>query len=179
MSSPRRLLALDPSITRIGLAYFEDGELVAAKAIKIESSKGQDISDRALDAAREAAAWARAQGHCPIDLACEWPQVYTRDKSKGDPKALVPLAGVCVGVAALLSAQVSSYLPGEWAGRAPKDETVRGCKKSPRAIKILSRLVGGERLVWDAVKYHDAIDAIGIGLHHLGRLERRRVFGGA
>lgn len=178
VSLPSRFLALDPSITRVGLAYFEDGELVAAKAIKVDKRMGDDIAARALYAARLSAGWGRSQVDGILNVVCEWPKVYTRDKSKGDPASVIPLAGVCVGTAAMLHGNVTSYLPGEWAGRTPKHETVKGAKTSPRAMRVKSRLQGGELLVWQAVKYHDTVDAIGIGLHHLGRFKRRRVFGG-
>ena len=166
-----RLLALDPSITRIGLALFVDGRLIDAGCLKV--TKEGHVLSRTVQAAQAVKAWC---GDADA-LVVEWPQIYKAKKSKGDPNKIVPLAGVCSAVAALLGCEPHMYLPRDWADNLPKCETVKGAKTSPRAYRIESRLQGGEQIVWARVKYHDAIDAIGIGLKHLGRFERSRVFG--
>jgi hypothetical protein len=171
----------------VGLALFRNGELIASSTVKGTLGTKADVLARVLQISYDAFAWVYSKYSCPTVLVAEWPQIYTRDKSKGDPNDSVPLAGVCGCLAGMLrfhparqtasdDLECVSYLPGEWAGRTPKDETVKGCKDSPRAIKIVSRLTQSERVVWDAIKYHDAIDAVGIGLKYLGRFERRRVF---
>lgn len=177
------LLALDPSINSAGVAVFRDGDLIATETIKVKF-KG-DILARCLHISEAMAVWALGVPCRPAVLVVEWPKIYKVGKSKVDPKDIVPLAGVAGCLAGLLrqngalrplhdDLECVSYLPKEWAGHPPKVETVKGCKSSPRALRIVSRLNHAERVVWDAIKYHDAIDAVGIGLKHLGRLERRR-----
>ncbi len=180
------LLALDPSIARCGLALFHDGDLIASGCVAgLHGLK--DTLARVVYISEACTNWVLQQSARPDEFIVEWPQVYTRDKSKGDPKGLLPLAGVAGCVAGILirtpaltplnyDLECVSYLPGEWSGRVPKVETVKGCKTSPRAVKVKSRLNAAELLVWEKVKYHDAIDAIGIGLHHLGRFKRKRVY---
>lgn len=181
------VLALDPSITRVGLALYRDEELITSTTVKGTLGTKADVLARVLQISLDTARWLMEVECRPDVLVAEWPQIYTRDKSKGDPNDSVPLAGVCGCLAGIIrlhpclrtlrgELECVSYLPGEWAGRVPKDETVKGCKSSPRALKIVSRLTPAERVVWDAIKYHDAIDAVGIGLKYLGRFERQRVF---
>lgn len=183
------LLALDPSTTRCGLALFREGMLIASGCVTGGYVRS-DILARVVHISEACAAWALGQACRPCELIVEWPKIYTRNKSKGDPNDCVPLAGVAGCLAGMLmqtpaltpldcEMSCTSYLPSEWIGQVPKVETVKGCKDSARAKKIIARLNHAERMVWDTVKYHDAIDAIGIGLHHLGRLDRKRIFPGA
>lgn len=184
------LLALDPGINRAGIALYRNGSLIAATAIT--SKLRGDILARVLHISEQAALWVLINQSRPVTLVAEWPPVYKpAQEKKGGPRAVVPLAGVCGALAGILKATAAlrpigrdlecvSYEPSKWLeGQVPKDETVAGCKSSPRAVKIVSRLNHAERVTWDTIKYHDEIDAVGIGLHHLGRLGRRRVFPGA
>lgn len=171
------LLAMDPGLISCGVALFEGTTLTAAGVVKYKAPKGADVLDRVLGVARGVRNWTLSQGGKIDALAAEWPPVYAPGKeTKGGPKAVIPLAGVCGAVAALLEPEsVTSYLPAEWAGQVRKAETVKGAKTSPRAKKIVRRLSADEMAVWSTVKYHDTIDAIGIGLRHVGRFDRIRV----
>jgi len=168
------VLAVDPGLNRSGVATFRDGVLIRAGAPSFSGI------DKAPLPARIAAMGLRIALSAPrgiYTLAMEWPQVYAVGKSKGDPNDLLPLAGICADVAARLNAPVVvMYSPREWAGNTKKSETVKGAKTSMRAKRIESRLTGPELEVWAGVKYHDTVDAIGIGLKALGRFERRRAF---
>lgn len=125
--------------------------------------------------------------------------------SKGDPNQLVGIAGVAANLTGMLSTyyyiDVASPTPAEWIGQLPKVCPVckgrktakrtdgkkgRGSKivicaacdssawGTPRGRRIRSRLTPAElALVPDQ---NDAIDAVGIGLWALGRLERVSVF---
>ena len=93
---------------------------------------------------------------------------------------MLALAAACAAVYTLMDLwEVIAYTPHEWIGTLPKATTVKGAKTSERAKRIKSRLSGSELDIWAAAKYHDEIDAIGLGLKALGRLERRRVLPGA
>lgn len=185
------LLAVDPSLRSTGVALFRDGELIAVSKIRTACGPSDDIAHRARAMARDVAAWEaripERQGGRPDALAVEWPQVYRTAKSKGDPNDLLGLAGVCAAVAALYpSALVTSYCPAAWEP-APKVSSARKLKKlgpvdseaftSPRGVRIMGRLSKTERVL--VPESHDAVDAVGIGLHHLGRLAVARVFHGA
>lgn len=115
------------------------------------------------------------------EIVVEFPQVYTSDKSKGDPNDLLPLAAICGALGALLDVPYCAYLPAQWTAQIPKAETQKSRFDSPRATRICSRLDHRELIVYKKAQTHDEIDAIGLGLHHTGRSisKPRRVFPGA
>lgn len=114
----------------------------------------------------------------PDVVAIEVPQVYTAVRAKGDPNQLLPLYGIGAAIGALLpNARIVEYRPAQWAGQLPKTTKHREAKQSLRGARIMSRLSETECLL--VPDDHDVIDAIGIGLHHLGRLAPRRVYPGA
>lgn len=172
------LLAVDPSIRSSGVALFVGGVLVVARKITLSDSMRVDTLAVCREMSERIAMF--TGGRVLDEIACEWPQIYRETKSKGSPNNLLGLAAICCGVACLWpDAAAFSYLPREWSGGVPK-ATKGNAKKSPRAYRIGSRLtLPGEAAIWAKTKGHDAIDAIGIGLYHLGRLTPRRVYPGA
>lgn len=179
------VLALDPSYGgSCGVAAFRDGRLTVAGDVSPRMYGTREADDpvvRALNVARAVIKWGECNAVRPAVLACEWPQIYRATKSKGDPNQIVPLAAVVQAVATLQWAnnpqiKIVSYKPAEWAGQLPKD--TKNPKSSPRGLRILSKLESSEVTIWSALG-HDAIDAVGIGLHYLGRLTPHRVFAGA
>jgi hypothetical protein len=177
------LFALDPGLTRSGVALFQDGRLIRAGVID-SKVKGEVavrcdyISQRAMGILEELT-YSDLEGS---EFAGEWPQIYRGEKNvkNADPNDMLPLCGIVMAVGSVMRAvygtELTTYLPKQWTGSVSKDETVKGAKTSPRALKIKRRLDAAELKVWKGVKYHDTIDAIGIGLHHLGRMKRIRVF---
>ncbi len=179
------LLAVDPGLRNPAAAFFRAGRLVAASRVQVPAALAKlEIGERSLAVARLIATWFAEQlplNSWPVDLriAYEHPQVYQRPKSKGDPNDLLPLAGVGMCVVGLLGAvvvEVHSPTPAEWIGQIPKS-TTGDPWESARGKKIGRRLDDVERAA--VVTSHDAIDAAGIGLHVLGRLDRIRNFLGA
>lgn len=182
------LLAVDPSLRSTGVALFRDRTLIAVGRLRGIAPES-DIALRCRVMARDVDSWVErclnmAQ---PTALALEWPQTYRAVKSKGDPNDLFGLAGVCAAVAALYpGAEVRSYLPADWEP-APKVSPARKARglgpidseafTSPRGVRIMARLSDAERTL--VPQSHDAVDSVGIGLHHLGRLAPRRVYHGA
>jgi hypothetical protein len=119
-------------------------------------------------------AGAVAEWSGPVDhLALEWPRVYaTRiraGQSSGDPNDLLGLAAVDTAIVALLDAPSTSYCPSEWKGTV---------EKSVMGARIIGRLSANEAAlvmsITPASKRHNAVDAVGVGLFHLGRLAPRR-----
>lgn len=135
--------------------------------------------------AQAVAAWVVTARACPQEFVAEWPRVLRAVKSKGDPNDLINLAGVASAVAGALAVavaardvalKVTSYFPDEWTGQVPKTILQRKRFQSIRAERIAARLVEDELPVWRGIETHDEIDAVGIGLYHLGRFEPHRVF---
>jgi hypothetical protein len=174
---PPLLVSVDPSLRSSGLAIFEGGVLVHAVSVKSKAATSADVAQRAVTMARLIVDAARPFVSPLVNedrepsVVLEWPQIYRAARAMGDPNDLPGLAAVGAAVVALLNAHaVCIYTPREWAGQVPK-ATKGDCRESPRSRRIRSRLSGLEVRVWEGLKSsdHDAIDAIGIGLHHLGR----------
>jgi hypothetical protein len=155
------LLSLDPGAKVCGLALFEDGELASAW---LAGTKGHWVQ-MALNAYQSVVD--RVVPEVIQTVAIERPQVYRQRLQKGDPNDLVTLAlmaGALVGHF-IPQASIAEYKPREWKGQVPKPVMQR---------RIESRLSQEElgRVSWPAKSYrHNVWDAIGIGLHHVGRLK--------
>lgn len=167
------LFAVDPGLRYPAGALFINDVLVRASRVPIPKgiTTKTPIMERCRAISRALLDYA---GCTPDELVVEYPQIYTRDKSKGDPNNLVPLAviGGCLS-AMLPNARVISPQPREWTGNIPKTEEGNPWD-SPRGRRIHSRLTAAE--IATVTASHDAVDAIGIGLFALGRFERRRVY---
>lgn len=183
MIAPRMLLALDPSVRSPGAALFMNGRLIAAGRVRISDICVDGLGARWLETARAIYNWAFMHGMqqlAPLDcIVFERPQIYRAVKSKGDPNDLIGLAGVSMALVGLCRGnigaplEVCDYTPAEWIGQIKKT-TTGSAKTSPRAQRILSRLDAAELAI--VPDQHDAIDAVGLCLHRLGRLGIRRVY---
>lgn len=174
------LLAIDPSIRSPGAALFRDSLLIAVARVTFAVDTRLNEAERCIVAADAIINWATNVGAKPAEIAHEWPQVYADGKGKGDPNDLPYMAGVDLAVVAAFalratlagsSLRVYCYKPAEWIGQLPK-ATRGSAKASPRGRRICSRLGPDELAILP--DQHDAIDAVGIGLHKLGRLGVRR-----
>ncbi len=189
------VLALDPSVRSAGVALFRGGVLLAADTVKLESATGETPLARCLRMATEVCEWVARLPARPRILIAEWPGKSWR----GDARDLHGLAGVSGAVAGVLSREMVGGVAGgvagilalanaqrgvievvsvdvnEWSGSASKALTVRGAKTSPRGLRVARALAAhpGEAEVWASTKYHDAVDAIGLGLWFLGRYGER------
>lgn len=161
------LLAVDPSIRAMGWATFDDGQLIGAGVENASSGVRVSITEQVLRSLRLV-----DQLPGGIDtLVSETPQVYP-GPSEEDPNDLLPMAWQ-VGqlTARYRHSLIYLYHPREWKGQASKEAF------QPRILERLS----AEELALLPVKTrarkwpydHNMTDAIGIGLYHLGRLERR------
>lgn len=185
------LLALDPSVKSSGIAIFVDGTLEAAHTFKEPRGRTKlPPVGRCLDMAESISV--RLQGkYRPTVYVTEWPVVYGPGKGKGNPSGLLYMPGVSSALGAMLMIDPAlkpyrtgliayQYLPREWCmgTSKPSKGSFRDYVVSSRGERIISRLTECEKRVWiDQVTTHDAGDAVGIGLKHLGRFERKRVYG--
>lgn len=173
------IASLDPGLLNPAVAVFRDGTLVAASRVPAKSAWAKLCrGERCRLNAKALYQYVLGTGIKPCRLATEWPQIYTREKLKGDPNDLPPMCGVAVGLGCLLDAPVESYLPREWlSGTCPKstDES-EDPFSSPRGQRVRAALSEAE--VATVVPSHDAVDAVGIGLFYLGRFTPERVLPG-
>lgn len=172
-------VAVDPGTDHPAAAVFELGHLVVASRVKIPTVKFRALepAERARMIAKSIVGWLPESFRVREAQAVvtEWPQIYTARHSKGNPNGLLPLAAIGAAVAAYLDVPAVSPVPHEWIGNIPKDEKLKNAWDSPRGRLIWGRLRESERP--QVENTHDAVDAVGLGLFGLGRLER--VFPGA
>ncbi len=182
------LLALDPGLNKPGVALFRGGKLVAAERVKIDRSYAHlPFGERCVRVAADIMRWGMGHNMSPRTFVYERPQIYDSraGKGKGDPNDLLGLVGVASAVAGQLSLamamrdvclSVLSPTPAEWIGQLPKIETGDPWA-SPRGIRVRSRISTEE--FTSILPSHDAVDATGIGLWAMGRLDIVRVLPGA
>lgn len=172
-------LSIDPALHGCGCAFFDnDGVLKAAAYVQNDCPTEKDIVTRCTRAARLVQNWAGS----PDELVVELPQIYQRgaNKTKGDPnKNVLPLAMINAALAAFLStAWVYSYQPHVWKGSTQKPDTVK--EKYVIHARVMERLSSEEQSVisWpkSIERGWDVVDAVAIGMFHLGRFQRKRVF---
>jgi len=171
------LLSLDPGTHATGWALFQPAALTGPYEYDLTRCgliRGKTLIELAADTAR--------QIRLPQDdtrVVMERPQVYVRrkNKTKGDPNALITLAiagGVVLGVAMEHNdiTEVELTKPAEWKmGQTPKEiENVRA----------VNALTGLERACYRAAVenipaslHHNVLDAVAVGLWAVGRKQRR------
>lgn len=159
----KTMLVVDPGKNDAGVAFFVAGKLTEAALIAPPDGTPYEV-------ARYVAAWARrcminsgdAEGRVGLVL-CENQQIYGR--GLGNPNDLLPLAQCVGGVLARVDAfDRQLVLPRVWTGGVPK---------AVRQRRFLATLQPHElamvKKVKPASKAHNVIDAIHIGMWHLGR----------
>lgn len=172
------LVAIDPGIQCPGVAVFRDGALYANAFLKLGTTAGNHAQKSAF-AAESICSWLQNNLAKPVAVAYEWPQIY-QDDTPARANAVIYMAAVDAYVSATIRIEsysqgrgvdFLSYLPAEIWHSLPKRKT-GSAKESPRGLRVCSRLSAAELRV--LVDQHDALDAVGIGLHALGRLGVRR-----
>jgi hypothetical protein len=182
-------LTADPGIRKCGAALFHLGELKAATTVRNPAARGHGIRE-AIQMAAAVEDWARARGS--IDqVVIERPKVYPNGKTPGDPNTtLLPLLGVAYALAAVFPEAVPSEFesPRVWKGTVDGIECTRRVRErltdaefarielpASTCAQCRQRLggpcVNGER----GCGADHVYDAVGIGLKHEGRFERKRV----
>lgn len=174
------LFALDPSVRSAGCAAFVDGVLRAAwrftpeLAPHVLADDPLAVGKRWSVIAREIFLEASGRGYVG-GLVWERPQIYRASKSKGDPNDLIGLAAIGNGVACATKWPygVLAPTPSQWTGQVKKS-TKGSAWKSARGMRVASRLTPAEFVL--VPDQHDVVDAVGLGLWALGRLEVTRVY---
>ena len=178
-------IAIDPGIRGAGVAFFVGPRLHQASYVVNPATSGNQTSE-CVSLAREVSNAVvlamRGTVKRPVKLVTEWPRAYTFGKQKGDQNDLLPLVGVNCAVAALLqdvvgsTCELLSLHPDEWKHQVPKytmnkrvwDILVTG---EQSLVQRRNQKPPGGSIGLD----HNTLDAVGIGLHAVGRLERSRV----
>lgn len=141
------LLAIDPG-KNTGYAWFRDGLLFKC---------GLDDEDYSSPFA-----WGDPTA---FDCVCEFPFVYPGGRGKGDGNSLLSVARIAGRLTALVpESRLKFVYPRSWKGTVDK---------AVMCQRILDRLSEQEKRCLPKVpksKLHNVIDAVGIGLHELGRL---------
>ncbi len=169
------LCAIDPGLRHCSYALF-DGAVLRQAGLVHNPAKtgngpaawvemGQAVA-RALDASTGA--------QCIGQLVIEGQKVYQASRQGrtvgADPNDLIELSGVCGVLAVTVGevAEVRRVMPSDWKGTT--DKTI--CQ-----LRVNKRLSDSEQLaiLWpgaagkDSALAHNVYDAIGIGLHAVGR----------
>lgn len=168
------ILAVDPGIRGCGCALFEERKLIAASYVANPEKTG-NTAEAAVSMAHAIRAW--ADTYWVDEMALEWPRIYAtrirRGLTKEDPNDLLALTAVDSALLMRLRAgKVACYAPPDWKGQM---------KKEPCHARVADRLSDTEWKVLKAADEeagslaHNVWDAVGIGLFHVGRFERKRV----
>jgi hypothetical protein len=153
------LIAIDPGLNGCGFALFRAGLLERAAYVKNVERTGNKPQDMALGLTLYVSTYKLATDD---KVVCELPQVYTQDKLKGDPNDLIYLALV-VG-ALVFQFGAKTIKPREWKGQLPKEV----CNNRVRSKLSLYEIEAIDTRVPASLR-HNVLDAVGIGLHELGR----------
>lgn len=172
------LVSIDPGLRHAGVAVFVDGLLVGCELVRVRKAVADTDDPVALNAhvAGYVTRFVRelARSTTPTTVVAEWPRVFGRGRSKGDPNDLLPLSGCSSACVARLQPEASHAVrPDEWKGTMPTDGVLEG--------RVLARLAEVESLPYRQACHragalsHNITDAVGIGLWALARLDPARV----
>jgi hypothetical protein len=153
MTEVETLLAIDPGKKKLGWAFFSAGVLVRCGLSRIDG----------IDTLGRLAVIHALQLPCATRGIVELMTVYPGE-GKSAPSDLLDVATVGAEVAGRKCDFVEYVRPRDWKGQVPKEI------HHPR---IRERLESYELVVAKGAN-HDTMDAIGLGLHALGRLTPRK-----
>ncbi len=169
-----KLISIDPGYRACGVSYFEERQLIAASLVEVKSDKDIDPAEQFSLMGSAVADYVQSLNvGQSFDLAIEYPQQYARAPSPRESvQRLVGVIGsissAIQGMTGGLGVKVTTYTPRAWKGQVPKDIMNQ---------RVLGRLIENEISSLPAYpksKMHNVLDAIGIGLKHLKRLELKR-----
>lgn len=172
------LIAIDPGLRGCGLAVFKSGILYRAEYVRNHDEKNRGPVAHMVMAECVAHAAQDCVGYdtTPTHITVEFPQIYSGPQKAIDPNDLLDVAGVASACMATVAAWLSIHdadcrwtLPAGWKGNI---------KKEIMTNRISASLTPAERglIVSAGAKDHNTLDAVGIGLWQLGRLNQRKVF---
>lgn len=108
----------------------------------------------------------------PVEIAIEFPRIYPAAHQKGDQNDLLELAAVVGGIVARLGlcGTRERVYPRDWKGTIDADDMITRVQQ-----RITPAEYGRVELPAKSLQ-HNVWDAVGIGLHRLGRLAPRRIY---
>lgn len=186
-----KVLAIDPGAYQTGAAIFD---LQTRRLIRAARLRGHGFKNslwNLIDTAKEVVSFAKH--YAPfVAVVVEWPQVYARrQRGKKDPNDLLPLAGLDMAILALMDPYLTetcdavTYVPHEWKGSKAANPTARLILGRLDAIELrqveeVEAFLAALKEAEDKDKevghpVHNTVDAVGVGLKFLGRLDRERV----
>lgn len=148
------LVAIDPGVRRLAFASFDDQGLFEARL--------RDVPENGLF----------ALPFFSVRVVIEMPRVYPVSRQKGDPNDLLQLARVVGRLQEHYLAQgktVELVEPRTWKGTLAKGAMTERIKGRLHAHEMDCVALPAKHLA------HNVWDAVGIGLHALGRLSPRKV----
>lgn len=149
------LVGIDPGVHFCGISHFYQGKLEYAAYLPTDDMFSF-ICDQLPVAYR---------------YLIECPRIYPQARQKGDQNDLINLARVVGGLERWCEGKVEIIYPREWKGTVDADVMVK---------RIQERLSPEEKakavLPSAKSKHHNVWDAVGIGLHGVGRLKQKRVY---
>lgn len=180
------LYSIDPGINGCGLAAFQDGVLIRASYVRPQKGYASDTTARRVFAM--ASSLHLGMSGMDPTVVIERPQVYREVHLKGDPNDLLPLAEIGGCLMGLLGKPIIQVLPRQWKGTVDPEVMIQRIKERLTPEEF-SKVVHPENSCLTcrtqetklfctkphSCVSHNTYDAIGVGLHFLGRLERRRV----
>lgn len=167
------VIAVDPSLKCTGVAIFRHNLLVHVAELIPVPRKTSPWLYRAADLTDQLKQVASHYGAADALFAGELPQFYGAVKSKGNPNDLAKVTYL-LGMynqalrGSLLIGSTLLFNPGAWVAATSKQD-------ASRRNFVTSRLQESEHR-WAQKLGDDGIDAIGIGLHALGRTAKRRAY---
>lgn len=171
------LVCVDPGLRGCGMAVFDSGELFRAGYVvnPVLSGNGYTAHEAM---GWEALVWLRnnsSEGAFFDKLLIEHPRVYPGSaQQKGDPNDLLDVVAVGASVATALTdislgSALETVYPFDWKGNAPKEvmtARIRAALSPEERAKILPCAAG---------LMHNVLDACGIGLWRLRRINQKKI----
>jgi len=145
------ILCVDPGVHGCGCALFEMSILQCAGYVR---------GDFPTTASRVR----EGVGGGVDGLVLEVPRVYPGPRAN-DPNDLIDLALVDGLIAGEFTVPLKTYYPSDWKGQVPKKIMTERIKKTLDEVELL-------RVDRIGALDHNTFDAVGIGLHYLGRLNK-------
>lgn len=177
----RWMIAVDPGLRACGVAIFDAQRQGEPKLLRAAYVKGPHFGVEGLcmpenlppmwDGMRTAVnEWI---GKRPLDthLVVEMPRIYPAARQTGNQNDLVNLAGTVAAVSTLLVETRTLVYPRDWKGTLDPDSMIERIQK-----RLSPEETARVELPSAASLHHNVWDAVGIGLHAVGRLEPRKVF---
>lgn len=164
------ILFVDPNVHGCGLGLFHDGDLLRARYVKHPNHLGRRYLSATLLGQEVLKAALSEFRIVKLDLlVIEHPVIYPGMPSK-DLNDLIDVATVGAAVNSALYLNASAFqtvFPAEWKGNVPKKTMLERIKSrlTPEELKRCEFTNKSDN--------EDLLDAVGMGLWHSGRLNKR------